>query len=132
MTGFNRLSNAEDKFFNLNFRILINIFSNKSDEATRQIVAELLPDWRFNNVLGATATAPKKPDPTAALNIAEQCGVAPGQTLFMGDTAIDMQTARACGMYSVGVLWGFRPAEELIDDGAQMLLSEPQDLLPWI
>jgi len=50
----------------------------------------------------------------------------------MGDTAIDMQTARACGMYSVGVLWGFRQAEELIDGGAQMLLSEPQDLLPWI
>lgn len=110
----------------------INILSNKSDEATRQIVAELLPGWRFNNVLGATAGIPKKPDPTAALNIAEQCGVAPGKTLFMGDTAIDMQTARACGMYSVGVLWGFRPAEELIHGGAQMLLSEPQDLLPWI
>jgi phosphoglycolate phosphatase len=99
-----RLSNAENKFFNLNFRISINILSNKSDEATRQIVAELLPGWRFNNVLGATAAIPKKPDPTAALNIAEQCGVAPGETLFMGDTAIDMQTARACGMYSVGVL----------------------------
>jgi phosphoglycolate phosphatase len=110
----------------------LNILSNKADEATRQIVAELLPRWRFNTVLGATAATPKKPDPTAALNIAEQCGITPRETLFLGDTSIDMQTARACGMYGIGVLWGFRPAEELIAGGAQMLIKEPQDLLPWI
>ena len=110
----------------------LNILSNKADEATQRIVAELLSDWRFNAVVGATATAPKKPDPTTAFNIAEQCGSTPGETLFLGDTAIDMQTAHACGMYGIGVLWGFRPAEELIAGGARMLISAPQDLLPWL
>ena len=110
----------------------LNILSNKADEATQPIVAELLSRWRFNTVLGATAATPKKPDPTTALGIAEQCGIAPRQTLFLGDTSIDMQTARACGMYGIGVLWGFRPAEELIAGGARMLIHAPQDLLPWI
>jgi phosphoglycolate phosphatase len=110
----------------------LNILSNKADEAIQPIVAALLSRWHFNTVLGATAATPKKPDPTAALSIAEQCGIPPRQTLFLGDTAIDMQTARACGMYGIGVLWGFRPAEELIAGGARMLINEPQDLLPWI
>ena len=110
----------------------LNILSNKADEATQQIVAGLLHRWRFNAVQGATAATPKKPDPTAALNIAAQCGITPRETLFLGDSSIDMQTARACGMYGIGVLWGFRPAEELIAGGARMLIHKPQDLLPWI
>jgi phosphoglycolate phosphatase len=110
----------------------LNILSNKADEATQQIVAKLLPHRYFNTILGATAATPKKPDPTAALNIVEQSGITPRETLFLGDTSIDMQTARAGGMYGIGVLWGFRPAEELIAGGARMLINEPQDLLPWI
>jgi phosphoglycolate phosphatase len=110
----------------------INVLSNKSDEATRQIVAELLPDCQFERVQGATAAYAKKPDPAAALNIAEKCGLAPEETLFFGDTAIDMQTAVACGMYRIGVLWGFRPAEELIAGGAQLMIKQPLDFLPWI
>ena len=43
-----------------------------------------------------------------------------------------MQTARNCGMYGMGVLWGFRPAEDLSAGSARMLIDEPQDLLPWI
>lgn len=110
----------------------INILSNKKDEMTQQIVAKLLAPWPFNIVLGARAETPKKPDPTAALNIAAKIGFSPEEILFLGDTAIDMQTAHASGMYGIGVLWGFRPAEELIAGGARMLLHNPQDLLPWI
>jgi phosphoglycolate phosphatase len=119
-----------DGFLTAGYRI--NVLSNKSDEATRQIVAELLPDYQFTRVQGATAAFAKKPDPAAALHIAETCGIAPEETLFFGDTAIDMQTASACGMYRVGVLWGFRTAEELIAGGAQMLIKQPQDFLPWV
>jgi phosphoglycolate phosphatase len=43
-----------------------------------------------------------------------------------------MQTADAAGMYGIGVLWGFRPAEEMIAGGARILLREPQDLMPWL
>jgi phosphoglycolate phosphatase len=110
----------------------LNILSNKKDEMTREIVAKLLSSWHFDVVQGARSATPKKPDPAAALGIAARIGLPPEQFLFVGDTAIDMQTARAAGMYGVGALWGFRPAEELIAGGARILLSNPQDLLPWL
>ena len=124
------ISELLDGFLSAGYRL--NILSNKADEATQQIVAELLAGWHFNTVLGATGAAPKKPDPTTALNIVKQCGSTPRETLFIGDTSIDMQTAQAGGMYGIGVLWGFRPAEELIASGARMLIKLPQDLLPWL
>jgi phosphoglycolate phosphatase len=50
----------------------------------------------------------------------------------MGDTSIDMQTATAAGMFPIGVLWGFRHAEELIAAGARLLVRSPGDLAPLI
>ena len=110
----------------------MNILSNKADGATQQIAAKLLSRWRFSMVLGARAGNPSKPDPTAALIIANEIGVPPQEVFFIGDTAIDMQTANAAGMYGIGALWGFRPAEELITAEARILLQNPQDLLPWL
>jgi len=110
----------------------LSILSNKQDDAVRQIAAALLGRWNFSVIAGARAGVPKKPDPTAALSLAAEVGVSPQCSVFMGDTAIDMQTARAAGMYGIGVLWGFRPAEELIAGGCRMLLADPTDLLPWV
>ncbi len=64
-----------------------------------------------------------------ALAASEQLGVAPGRIAFVGDTAIDMQTAAAAGMVPVGVLWGFRSEKELSDNGARILLDQPERLL---
>jgi phosphoglycolate phosphatase len=50
----------------------------------------------------------------------------------MGDSSIDMRTARAAGMFPLGVLWGFRGAEELIAAGAKLLVNEAISLIPWI
>jgi len=110
----------------------LNILSNKDHEATRRIAAALLNRWNFKVIAGARAGITKKPDPAAALSISKKIGVPPQQFAFMGDTAIDMQTARAGGMYGIGALWGFRPAEELIAGGCRLLLAAPEDWLPWI
>jgi len=53
----------------------------------------------------------------------------PSAFIYVGDTSIDMKTARAAGMLAMGVRWGFRPAEELLSGGAQMLIDHPNDLL---
>ena len=58
-------------------------------------------------------------------------GLAPAQMLYAGDTRIDMDTARNAGMFAVGVLWGFRPRAELVESGAQALVSRPAELLAW-
>jgi phosphoglycolate phosphatase len=105
------------------------ILSNKPHAFTQLCVQHLLSDWAFDAVYGQRDGAPQKPDPAGALEIAAQLGIAPGHFLFVGDTAGDMQTARAAGMFSVGVLWGFRPREELVESGAQALIARPAELL---
>ena len=112
--------------------IAMAVLSNKPDDASNEIVKSLLPNIDFRIVLGATPERPKKPDPSAALEIASRLGISPEDFLFMGDTSIDMQTACAAGMFPVGALWGFRPAEELIASGAKVLAAEAQYFIPLI
>ena len=72
---------------------------------------------------------PVKPDPASALEITDALGVSPGDVLYLGDTSIDMQTARAAGMRPIGVLWGFRDRAELEGTGAEALIAAPKELL---
>lgn len=108
--------------------VKLAVLSNKPDAATRQLVSALLPDVPFSVVYGERAGVPRKPDPTAALGIATELGVEPGDCAFIGDTAVDMDTARAAGMYGVGVTWGFR-SEELQAHGARALAHTADELL---
>ena len=112
--------------------VRMSILSNKPDDFTKMMVRAMLPQWHFEIVCGADTSLPRKPDPTAALHISQDLTIPVQQFVFVGDTRIDMDTAVAAGMYPVGVLWGFRPADELIASGARMLLKEPMDLLELI
>ena len=55
--------------------------------------------------------------------------IAPSAFLYLGDSATDMKTARAAGMFAVGALWGFRPEQEMQEAGAQALIAKPTDLI---
>jgi phosphoglycolate phosphatase len=105
------------------------VLSNKPHDFTRLIIDKLLPSWSFDVVLGQREGVPKKPDPTAALEIVNKLNVPPERFLYLGDTNTDMKTANAAGMYAVGVLWGFREADELIESGAKVLIKHPNELL---
>ena len=105
------------------------ILSNKPDKFTQVMVSKLLAKWRFEIVRGAMPSIPKKPDPTGALQIADELGIEPGKFIYLGDTDTDMSTANAAGMYAVGALWGFRTAEELKANGAKVLVERPGDVL---
>lgn len=107
------------------------ILSNKKDELTKLTVARLLPAWHFDAVAGAKPDMPKKPDPTAALLLAEGLDLQPGEILYLGDTNTDMRTAVSAGMHPVGALWGFRTEEELRTNGARNVIARPQDLLAF-
>lgn len=105
------------------------VLSNKPDDFTKQMVAHYFRPSPFAVVRGQLANVPLKPDPTAALHIAAELGISPAQWFYLGDTNTDMRTARAAGMLPVGVLWGFRDRQELVESGAEMLLETPADLL---
>ncbi|MGA2027823.1 MAG: HAD family hydrolase [Syntrophobacteraceae bacterium] len=108
------------------------VLSNKPHVLTQRVIEGLLPTWRFEVVMGECPPVPRKPDPASALGIANRLGVEPAGFLYLGDTATDMKTANAAGMYAVGVLWGFRNAEELILSGAKKLIAKPAELLELI
>lgn len=105
------------------------VLSNKPDAFTKIMVPALLPGWTFSPILGARPGVPVKPDPQAALEIADQLAISPAEILYLGDTATDMRTARAAGMMAVGVAWGFRTVEELQQNGAQQIIHQPAELL---
>jgi phosphoglycolate phosphatase len=104
------------------------IVSNKPDGSTREIVALKLGKWHFDSVVGARPGVPLKPDPASALDVARGLGIPPENFVYVGDSGIDMATARAAGMYPAGALWGFRGADELVAHGAATLLGKPGDL----
>jgi phosphoglycolate phosphatase len=105
------------------------VLSNKYDQAVKRMVTHFFGHFRFELVLGARPKTPNKPDPTTALSIASSLNMAPCEFLYLGDSGIDMQTAKAAGMYAAGALWGFRPAEELSANGADALVEHPTHLL---
>lgn len=107
----------------------LGVLSNKPDFFTKLFVSTLLGRWPFAPVLGQREGVPKKPDPAGALESARLMDVSPAETLFVGDSGVDMATAKAAGMTAVGVLWGFRGADELKANGADALAAEPGDIL---
>ncbi|WP_027723352.1 HAD family hydrolase [Maridesulfovibrio zosterae] len=107
----------------------IAVLSNKPDEFTKKAVKKFLPDTDFFAVRGGVSDVPLKPAPDGAIKLAEEMGVEPEHTVFVGDSDVDIQTAVNAGMIAVGAGWGFRGAKELINAGAKIVFDEPLDLL---
>jgi phosphoglycolate phosphatase len=105
------------------------VLSNKPHDFTNLCVDQLLPNWTFELVLGVTEARPTKPDQTGVREIVDALGIPPERFLYVGDTGTDMRTAVAAGMHPVGVTWGFRSREELLENGAQTLIDRPEELL---
>ncbi|MFZ5444669.1 MAG: HAD family hydrolase [Myxococcota bacterium] len=105
------------------------VLSNKRDDFTKHLVAHQFGRWPFVDVRGERDGVPRKPNPTAALELALSLNVLPERIAFVGDTPIDVMTARNAGMIPVSALWGFRTREELTAAGTKFLLERPEDLL---
>lgn len=108
------------------------VFSNKPDADTKNVVAHFFPEIAFKVVRGQVEGVPVKPDPTGALAVAQALGVAPGEVLYLGDTATDMGCALNAGMHPVGVLWGFRKEDELRTSGAEHIIAHPEEVFPLL
>lgn len=110
-----------------NIKIAVN--SNKRHDYTNALIKKNFPDIPFVDVIGEQAGVPKKPDPKAALKIAEKMELLPTEILYAGDSETDMQTGKNANMDTVGVLWGFRSREELEENGATYLAESTEDIL---
>lgn len=108
--------------------IPLGICTNKHQSAADIIVDKLFPKDMFVSVIGDCKDMPRKPDPKKVLLIAAKMGVKPADVAYFGDTSVDMDTANNAGMLPIGVTWGFRPKEELVEYGAKVLLDSPLEL----
>ena len=106
----------------------LGVCSNKPHPAAVKVIAQMFGD-DFDIVMGQSDEIRRKPAPDGALKLAREFHVQPQECMYVGDTATDMQTGKAAGMLTVGALWGFRDEQELMENGADILAREPEDLL---
>ena len=111
--------------------ITLAVLSNKPHEAARPVVERYFPGL-FHRVQGALPDVPVKPDPTLLHRLMEELGASPADTLFVGDSSVDIRTARNGGLVSCGVLWGFRTRQELEAEGADYIVETAQELAELI
>ncbi|MBO5881666.1 MAG: HAD family hydrolase [Alistipes sp.] len=106
----------------------VAVASNKFQHGTDRLVAKFFGDVDFVAVEGNREGAPLKPDPQIVNNILQRAGVEKHRAVMVGDSGIDIRTAAAAGIDSIGVAWGFRFAEELYDAGAKSVVTTAAEL----
>ncbi|MDR3611651.1 MAG: HAD family hydrolase [Ignavibacteriaceae bacterium] len=111
--------------------IVMAVFTNKPDSLAKDCINKLLPEWKFEVILGSNDSFPLKPDPAGALYISEKLNIQPAEFLFLGDSVVDIKTGLSAGMFPVGALWGFQP-DELIEYGAQSLIKDPMEIIKYL
>ncbi len=108
------------------------VLTNKLEDSAIELIDRLLPEKHFDYIWGARSQLPKKPDPAGALLLIRQMNLRPSDCIYLGDMPVDMKTALSAEIYALGALWGYRTADELFEAGAQAVLRQPVDLLPWL
>ena len=108
--------------------IRLAVASNKFQAGTEKLIRSFFPDIHFEVVFGQRPDVPLKPDPAVVEEILALTGVARSEVLYVGDSGVDMQTAHAAGLRAVGVTWGFRQREELLQAHADRLVDTAEEL----
>lgn len=105
------------------------ILSNKPHSTALKVSDALFGDDLIKRCFGGRDGVPLKPDPQAVYEILELEGVKKEECIYIGDTSTDMKTGKGAGLFTVGVLWGFRGREELETSGADVIISKPSELI---
>ncbi len=108
------------------------VFSNKADSLCGAILEHYFGPGAFDAVRGSLPGVPTKPDPAGLYALMTQMHADPANTLFVGDSNVDIATGHNAGLRTVGVVWGFRGAAELAAAGADYLINTPAQLLEYI
>ena len=108
--------------------VAVAVASNKFQHGTDRLIAKFFSDIDFVAVEGNHDGAPLKPDPEIIFNILHKGDFDPRRAIMVGDSGIDIRTAAAAGIASVGVAWGFRFAEELFEAGARRVVTTIDEL----
>lgn len=103
------------------------IVSNKHDDAVQGLLKLFFSEYA-DFALGNTATLPKKPAPDMVYHALDKLGVSRDEAVYVGDSEVDVETARNAGIPCISVAWGFRSEELLIKSGADIIIRAPHEL----
>ena len=111
----------------------IAVVSNKFDTATKELIRHFFGDL-ISVAIGENEAAGvyKKPAPDTVIEAMIQLGVTKENAVYVGDSDVDLQTARNSGLPCISVLWGFRDMQELLGCGADFIASKPMEILSII
>ncbi|MDR2104104.1 MAG: HAD family hydrolase [Treponema sp.] len=110
-------------------KIKTAVLTNKPDRTARLVIGGLFLPGSFDAVYGERPGIPRKPDPASAWDLLLELDSTPRETVFIGDSEIDIETARAAQCHALGVSWGFRSREILEKAGADRIIDLPRELL---
>ena len=109
--------------------IRLAVLSNKPDRQAVHVVETIFGEEVFDQVHGQRDGVPRKPDPAAVLQIASGLGAVPEETVYIGDSEVDLETGKAAGMKTVLVSWGFRGRDALRRAGAECIVDSAEEIL---
>ncbi len=112
--------------------IAIAVASNKYQEAVDKLIGHFFGNLQWAAVEGHRIGYPTKPDPSIVFRVLSEHPARKAEVLYVGDSGVDMETARRACVESVGVTWGFRPVIELRDCHADHIIYNPDDILPLV
>ncbi len=107
--------------------VKLAVVSNKPNPSTREL-AQLHFPGVFDIVYGERTGIPTKPAPDTVLEVMRRLDVAPCETAYFGDSSVDMLTGKNANAFTVGVLWGFRPKSELVENGADCTIDKVEQI----
>lgn len=110
-------------------KISVAVASNKYQSAVDRLVRHFFPSVEWAAIEGQKENVPVKPDPSIVFGILSKCPTPKAEVLYVGDSGVDMETARRAGVTSIGVTWGFRPERELRENYADHIVSSPEQIL---
>lgn len=111
--------------------IRVAVVSNKFDAAVKALCARYFDD-RVEVAIGESDGVRKKPAPDTVFEALRLLGISPREAVYVGDSDVDIETAKSAGMKGISVTWGFRDEEFLIRHGAVNLVRTPEELLGWL
>jgi len=107
------------------------VLTNKPGRISTDIIAALGLGARFMRVCGGDSAAGKKPDPAGIHLLIQESGMRTDETAMIGDSGVDVQTARNAGIHACGVLWGFQP-HAFQAFPPDVTIREPDELPGWL
>lgn len=112
--------------------VRLAVLSNKPHRQTVDVVETVFGKELFDLVQGQTETIPRKPDPAGIHYLLSEMDVPETACLYVGDSEVDVATGIAAGVRTVGVEWGFRGRQALLEAGAETVIRTPDQLISFL